>query len=189
LAYFLNIFFKSDSFSLKFWIEYLYNTYKIIQIFILLSNQRVPISKTILVVNRSFNHPSTASRLMFVHFPPSHHHHLHHRHLSSPSTTLRNSARCPSPLWRDVGTNSNLSTHLRSEDAPPPLPFPKGCGRLILAQRRNSALDARFMYQYQDLPEPYHQSTPGIPHHPKKRSIAVVPGLVRISNRFFWLGG
>jgi hypothetical protein len=33
----------------------------------------------------------------------------------------------------------------------------------------------------QDLPEPYDQSTPGIPHHPKKRtflSFAVVLGLV-----------
>ena len=35
----------------------------------------------------------------------------------------------------------------------------------------------------QDLPEPYDQSTPGIPHHPKKGTFAVVPGLVRISNR------
>jgi hypothetical protein len=52
-----------------------------------------------------------------------------------------------------------------------------------------SALDATFMYQYPDLPESYHQSTPGIPHHPKFKGIAVVPGLVRISNRVFWLGG
>ena len=47
------------------------------------------------------------------------------------------------------------------------------------------ALDATFMYQYQDLPKSYHQSTPGIPHHPKKPSLAVVPGLVRISNKDF----
>ena len=32
-----------------------------------------------------------------------------------------------------------------------------------------------------------HKSTPGIPHQPKKQSIAVVPGLVRISNRVFLL--
>jgi len=40
----------------------------------------------------------------------------------------------------------------------------------------------------QDLPEPYDQSTPGIPHHPKKRSKrsnAMVPGLVRITNDVF----
>jgi len=79
----------------------------------------VLISKTILVVKRSFNHPSTASQLMFVCFPPSHH---HHRHPSSFLTTLRNSARCPSHLWKDVGPNPNLSTHLRGEDAPPPTP-------------------------------------------------------------------
>jgi hypothetical protein len=30
-----------------------------------------------------------------------------------------------------------------------------------------------------DLSKPYDQSTPGIPHHPKKRTFAVVPG---------WLG-
>ena len=52
-----------------------------------------------------------------------------------------------------------------------------------------SALDARFMYHTQDLPEPYHQSTLGIPHQPKKRSFAMVPWLVRISNMVFWVGG
>ena len=60
---------------------------------------------------------------------------------------------------------------------PRPLPPPR---RVELA-----ALDATFMYQYPDLPEPYHQSTVGIPHQPKKLSTAVVPGLVRISNRAF----
>jgi hypothetical protein len=40
-----------------------------------------------------------------------------------------------------------------------------------------------------DLSKPYDQSTLGIPHHPKKRTFAVVPGLVRISNRVLWVSG
>jgi len=38
LAYFLNNFFNSDPVSLKLWIKHPYNIYKIIHIFILLSN-------------------------------------------------------------------------------------------------------------------------------------------------------
>ena len=35
----------------------------------------------------------------------------------------------------------------------------------------------------QVFPKSIHKSTPGIPHHPKKKDFAVMPGLVRISNR------
>jgi hypothetical protein len=86
----------------------------------------------------SFNPRSTPSRLSFVHSPPI----PPPPHSSlppiPPSTTLNRPSMSPSPLLRDVGSNSNATTHLRSEDDPhPPLPFPKGCGRLILARRRN----------------------------------------------------
>jgi len=75
---------------------------------------------------------------VFVRFPPSHHHHHLHLHSVPHSTTPNNPARCPSPLLRDVGPIPNPSTHLRSEDeAAVALPFPKGCGRLILARKRN----------------------------------------------------
>ena len=46
--------------------------------------------------------------------------------------------------------------------------------RILLTLFQEPALDATFMYQYPDLPEWLHQSTPGIPHHPKFKGIAVV---------------
>jgi len=94
--------------------------------------------KTILDVKRSFNHTSTASRLMFVRFPPSHHHHLHHHHPSSLSTTLKTRHGAPplsGGMWAQTPTpqlTSEAGTKPQS-----PLPFPKGCGQLILARRRN----------------------------------------------------
>ena len=39
------------------------------------------------------------------------------------------------------------------------------------------------------FPKSLHKSTPGIPHHPKKKDFAVMPGLVRISNRVLWVSG
>jgi len=39
------------------------------------------------------------------------------------------------------------------------------------------------------LPKSLHKCIWDKFHHPKKQSIAVVPGLVRISNRVFWLDG
>ena len=39
------------------------------------------------------------------------------------------------------------------------------------------------------LPKSLHKCIWDKPHHPKKQSIAMVPGLVRISNRVFWVGG
>ena len=39
------------------------------------------------------------------------------------------------------------------------------------------------------FPKSLHKSTPGIPHHPKKKAFAVVPELVRITNNIFWVGG
>ena len=46
-----------------------------------------------------------------------------------------------------------------------------------------------FYMKTRDLSKPYDQSTPAIPHHPKKRTFAMVPGLVRISNRVLWFSG
>ena len=54
--------------------------------------------------------------------------------------------------------------------------FEHGTDGLQLVQHgQQSALDATFMYQYWDLPEWLHQSTPGIPHHPKFKGLAIVP--------------
>ena len=43
----------------------------------------------------------------------------------------------PSPLLRDVGSTTNVSAPSQARMQPqPPLPFPKGCGRLSLTRRR-----------------------------------------------------
>ena len=75
---------------------------------------------------------------MFICFPPCHHHHLHHHHPSSLSTTLKTLHGAPplsGRMWAQIPTpqlTSEVRTKLQS-----PLPFPKGCGQLILAWRRN----------------------------------------------------
>ena len=79
--------------------------------------------------------PSTPSRLIFAHPPSFFHHHLRPLHHKLPATTLKNPRASPSPLLRDVGSLNNASAPSEARLQPqPPLPFPKGCGRLGLAQ-------------------------------------------------------
>jgi hypothetical protein len=84
------------------------------------------------------NPPSTPSRLIFNHSLSSfRHHHLHLRHHHSPPTQPNRPVTSPSPLLRDVGsTVDNPVPHARTQPASP-LPFSKGCGRLIVVRRRN----------------------------------------------------
>ena len=96
------------------------------QIFILLSGQRVSISTAIYEGERSFKPPSTASRLILVRRLSFLYHHPPPRHLNSVPTTRKNTATSPSPLPRDVGSITNTPG---SPPPHPPLPFRKGCGR------------------------------------------------------------
>jgi hypothetical protein len=96
-------------FSVKFCIEHLLNVYRIIVIFILLSDSQVLISSVILQGERSFNPPSTPSRLTFARLPSFFHHHLRPPHHKSPPTTPKNPPASPSPLFRDVGSLNNVS--------------------------------------------------------------------------------
>ena len=86
---------------------------------------------------RSFNPPSTPSRLNFTSF-------IHH-HLSTTTSALAlstqssnlDSAASLSPPLRDVGSIHIASVPSQARMlSQPPLPFPKGCGRHSLARRR-----------------------------------------------------
>jgi hypothetical protein len=143
-AYFLNNLFNSSFSSLKFWIEHLYNSYKIILFFIFLSCYQRFISNPIYAGYRSLKHTSTPSRLIFVHPRSSYHHQFRAPRLDSHSTTPNRPATSPSPLSRDVGSNSSTSVHSGTRTRlHPPLPFPQGCGRLKLARRRNWGVETR----------------------------------------------
>ena len=138
LACFLDNMINFAFFSFKFWIRHPYSIYKIIRILILLSASRVLISSVIFEGERSFNHTSTASRLMFAHPLSFHNHHPPPRHPNSPPNDTRHPARSPSPLLRDVGPIDNTSASFEARTKPqPPLLFPTGCGRLLVARRRN----------------------------------------------------
>jgi len=89
----------------------------------------------------SFNPPSTPSQLNLALLPLSFIHH----NLSttaptlalSPQTSNINSAASPFPPLRDVGSiNIALVPSQARIQSQPPLPFPKGCGRVSLARRR-----------------------------------------------------
>jgi hypothetical protein len=111
--------------------------HKIIQFFTLLSDLYAFISNVIFEGERSFNPPSTPSRLIF---PSSliFHHHLGPPHHKSPATTPNNPTVSPSPLLRDVGSLTNATAPSEARMQPqPPLPFSKGCGRLRCARGRN----------------------------------------------------
>ena len=100
LDYFLNNMLISSFSFLKFKILYPYNIYKIIQVFILLSDLHVFILNVIFEGEWSFNPPSTPSRLIFDHSLSSFHHHLGPPHHKSPVTTPNNPTASPSPLLR-----------------------------------------------------------------------------------------
>jgi hypothetical protein len=109
LACFSNNMLIPAYFSMEFCIEHLLNVYKIILIFILLSDPQVPISSVILQGERSLNAPSTPSRLTFARLPSFFHHHLHPSHHKSLPTTPKNPPASPSPMFRDVGSLNNVS--------------------------------------------------------------------------------
>jgi len=52
-----------------------------------------------------------------------------------------------------------------------------------------SAIDAIFMYQYRVMPKSLHTSIWAKPHQPKKGHPAMMPVMVRISNRVLWVSG
>ena len=54
------------------------------------------------------------------------------RHLNLPPMACNDPALSPSPLLRDVGSNSNATTHLRSEDDQHPPPLSKGMWAVFL---------------------------------------------------------
>ena len=110
LDYFLNNMLISSFSFLKFKILYPYNIYKIIQVFILLSDLHAFISNVIFEGEQSFNPPSTPSRLIFDHSLSSFHHHLGPPHHKSPATTPNNPTTSPSPFQRDVGGLDSLDT-------------------------------------------------------------------------------
>jgi len=133
LACFSNNMLISAYFSVKFCNEHFLNIYKIITLFILLSDLQTRISSIILEEEWSFNPPSTPSRLNFTHLPLSFAHH----HLSTttpalallPPTSPVDLAASPSPLLRDVGSTSTSTAPSQARMQPqPPLPFSKGCG-------------------------------------------------------------
>jgi len=87
---------------------------------------------------QSCNLPSTTSWLIFDYSLSSFHHHLGPPHHKSPVTTPNNLTVSPSLLLRDVGSPTNATAPSEARMQPqPPLPFPKGCGRLIFAWCRN----------------------------------------------------
>jgi hypothetical protein len=140
-AYFLNNIFNSAYFFLKLGILYLHNIFKMIQFLILLSDVQAFISNVIFKGERSFNSPSTPSRLMFTHSLSSFHHHLRPPHHTSPPISPNNPATSPSPLVRDVGSIKTAAAPSQARTKPPPpLPFPKGCGRFTVARWRNRGL-------------------------------------------------
>jgi hypothetical protein len=80
--------------------------------------------------------PSTTSRLICAHSLSSFHHHLRPPYHISPPTTPNHLATSPTPLLRDVGSANDIPTTSQAKTQPqPPLPFPKGCGRLIVVRR------------------------------------------------------
>jgi len=110
-------------FSFKFWIWCIWNIYKILQIFILLSGLWAFMSERLyqtlsLRGERSLNDTSTASRLIFAH-PLYHHHRLCHCH--SPPSTRIHPGMSLSPLLRDVGsTTDNPASVEPTQPNPPP---------------------------------------------------------------------
>jgi hypothetical protein len=71
---------------------------------------------------------------MFVHPLSSYHHHHHPHHLQPRAIDLPAS---PSPPLRDVGSINAVTAPSQARKLPqPPLPFPKGCGRLTVVRQR-----------------------------------------------------
>ena len=95
-----------------------------IPIFILLSQNLALISSTIFVGKQTFNLPSTASWLIFVHPPSFFYHYLRPRHPNQLSTTCYELAMGPSPRLRDVGPTTNATSKHTSSDPSHTCPSP-----------------------------------------------------------------
>jgi hypothetical protein len=136
LACFLNNMFNFAFFSLKICITHIYSSFKVMQLFILLSAVRALISSVIFEGERSFNSTSTASRLMSAH-PPSF---LPPPHSPSPPRFAPNHTqrpgREPLPSFEGCGLNKQRIGSLRSEDAAaraPPLSKGMWAGFFVLS--------------------------------------------------------
>jgi len=90
----------------------------------LLSPDPAFISNAIFEVERSFNPPSTASRLFFLHPLSFLYHYLCPRHPNRPSTTRYKLAMGPSPLLRDVGLITNATRKHTSSNPSRTCPSP-----------------------------------------------------------------
>src|ERR1700704_979839 len=108
-----------------------------IPIFILLSQCLAFISNAILEGKRSFNPPSTTSRLIWVCPLSFFYHHPRPRHLDSHPTMRRNMATSPSPHLRDVGSTTNAPSKCRTANLSHtrPSPFHRDVGGSLLLDR------------------------------------------------------
>jgi hypothetical protein len=115
----------------------------VIPIFILLSQVLAFISNAILEGKRSFNPPSTTSRLILARSLSCFYHHPHPRHFESHPTTRRNTATTPSPHLRDVGSTTNAPSNAdRRIQVTPAPPLSIGmwaarCCSIEVLERRN----------------------------------------------------
>jgi len=109
-------------------------------------------------------------------------------------------------VWSSLTASSFTSVDMFDGDPPPPLHRPRrvrsnsslASTRLIQPPHLQRALTCLTFLQplllhlymnTQVFPKSLHKSTPGIPQHPKKKDFAIMPGLVRISNRVLWVSG
>ena len=128
-AYFLNSMLNFAFFTFKAGITHLYNSSKMMHLFILLSNQLVPISNTIFEGDRSFDPTSTASRLMFAHLSTT------TLPLSTPLLSQQ-AGHEPLPSVEGCGLIFQHLSGLEGQAHPSPAPpFPEGYGWVILARR------------------------------------------------------
>jgi len=105
-------------FGVKFCIKHLLNIYKVIQLFTLLSDLRTLILSIILEGERSFNPPSTPSRLNFTLLrPPPLPHHPRSRPLAS--NFACRFGRQPLPSIEGCGLDFHHHCSLTNEDAVP----------------------------------------------------------------------
>ena len=97
------------------------------------------ISSVIFEGERSFNHTSTASRLMLARPLFFLHHHLPPPHPISPLSHTRPPGQAPLPSVEVCGPDRQRPQQVPEvgSQSHPPLPSPEGCGRLIVAQQRS----------------------------------------------------
>ena len=108
------------------------------QIFILLSGIRAFISNAIYGGGRSFNQPSTTSRLIFIHslLPPPPTTTLPSPPLSKLPISPVNPDTSPSPPLRDVGSIHITSASSEASVSPSPSPFQRDVGGFTVVRQR-----------------------------------------------------